>query len=315
LICNATVAMKCKGIWSGILKQYKMLRKGFSSQNLYVPQKCGIWRCSCNTAVHLHQNQNPGQLLLSIASVTSLLHTRNHSKMAILWRKPFSRQQIAFLNISKTERRSWKLLKWNFPAIQGMRKNGNVCGGATEEVYRRVWVLFHPLWQVDWYAAKLCLFIRMVLTTWLPKKIYSPLCQVIPEKRIFLMLLWALLKRQNCRSPIDVGDIATKVKSLFDLENSSLGDMGMTMGERGEQFPSSRITVGGAGLFQQCHNYFQYSKLLPKKTQVRTRSAKLDSCPGRHLTQLRLCLAMSFWHCKMTLRSKLDQHLLSLVSM
>jgi len=38
--------------------------------------------------------------------------------------------------------------------------------------------------------------------------------------RIFLILLWwDLLMRQKCYSLIGVGDIATKVKSLFDLEN------------------------------------------------------------------------------------------------
>jgi len=38
--------------------------------------------------------------------------------------------------------------------------------------------------------------------------------------RIFLILLWwDLLTRQKCYSLIGVGDIATKVKSLFDLEN------------------------------------------------------------------------------------------------
>jgi len=45
--------------------------------------------------------------------------------------------------------------------------------------------------------------------------------------------LWALLKRQNCLSIIDVGDIATKVKSLFDLENSALGNWGVRRGARG----------------------------------------------------------------------------------
>ena len=59
LICNATVKMKSKGIWSGILKECKELRKAFSCQNLNVPQKFGLWKCSFNTAVSVHQNPEP----------------------------------------------------------------------------------------------------------------------------------------------------------------------------------------------------------------------------------------------------------------
>ena len=36
------------------------------------------------------------------------------------------------------------------------------------------------------------------------------------------MLSWDLLERQNCCCSFDVGDNATKVKSLFDLESSTL---------------------------------------------------------------------------------------------
>ena len=35
--------------------------------------------------------------------------------------------------------------------------------------------------------------------------------------------LWALLTRQNCRSLVDVGENATKVKTFLDLEISALG--------------------------------------------------------------------------------------------
>ena len=105
------------------------------------------------------KTQNPGKLLFSIASVTSLRNTSSHLKMAVLWRKPFSRQQIAFLNTSKIEHRSWKpLKKWNSPALQGKRKNGYVCGGATEEVHRPVWVPFPPLWRVNWYSVTMASF-------------------------------------------------------------------------------------------------------------------------------------------------------------
>jgi len=57
------------------------------------------------------------------------------------------------------------------------------------------------------------------------------------------MFLWAWLKRQKYLSTIDVGDIGAKVKSVFDLENSALGDWVVRRGERGKQFPGSRITM------------------------------------------------------------------------
>jgi len=63
----------------------------------------------------------------------------------------------------------------------------------------------------------------MVFEDMTAKEDLLPLCKDITEKR-----MWVLLKRQSCLSPIDVGDIATKVKSLFDLENSILGDRGIT---------------------------------------------------------------------------------------
>jgi len=55
----------------------------------------------------------------------------------------------------------------------------------------------------------------------------------IREKHIF-NVLWALLKRQNCRSPIDVGEIATKVQSLFNLENSRFWGQGRYEGRQEE---------------------------------------------------------------------------------
>ena len=47
--------------------------------------------------------------------------------------------------------------------------------------------------------------------------------------RVFLLLSWDLLERQNCRCSFDVGDIATKVKSLFDLESSTFDDQILTL--------------------------------------------------------------------------------------
>jgi len=37
-----------------------------------------------------------------------------------------------------------------------------------------------------------------------------------------MILWWDLLTRQNCYSSFGGGDIAAKVKSLFDLESSAL---------------------------------------------------------------------------------------------
>jgi len=44
-----------------------------------------------------------------------------------------------------------------------------------------------------------------------------------------MLLLWDLLTRQNCCSSIGAGDIATKVKSLFNLESSALEDDILTL--------------------------------------------------------------------------------------
>ena len=47
---------KVREFGAALLNSTKELRKGFSCQSLYVPQKCGIWKCSFNTAVSFHQN-------------------------------------------------------------------------------------------------------------------------------------------------------------------------------------------------------------------------------------------------------------------
>jgi len=64
-----------------------------------------------NTAVNIHQTSEPRvrpQLLLPIASVTPLISKMSHSKVMILWRKPFSKQQIPFLKTLTIKHRSWR---------------------------------------------------------------------------------------------------------------------------------------------------------------------------------------------------------------
>jgi len=159
--------------------------------------------------------------------------------MAILWRKPFSRQQTAFLNTSKIEHRSWKpLKKWNSPAIQGMRKNSYVCGRATENVYRRVRVPFPPLRRVDWYVAQLRLFIRMVFEDTTAKGDLLTSTKKCQRKGYFVFV--GFVKETKLPLSNDVGDITTKVKLLFDLGNSALEDRIITRVE----LAGSRITMG-----------------------------------------------------------------------
>jgi len=105
------------------------------------------------------------------------------------------------------------------------------------------------------------------------------------------MLLWALLQRQNCRSPNDVGDIATKVKPLCDLENSAL--------ERGGKRGHNSLGVESLRGPSKSPNhvtsiFFNTVRLRPKDLRFEHGGAKLVSCSGRHLTPLRLCLRMRF---------------------
>jgi len=107
------------------------------------------------------------------------------------------------------------------------------------------------------------------------------------------MLLWAWLKRQNCRSPIDVADIATKVKSLFDLENSALGNGGVTKGERGHNSPGVKsLREPPKSPNNVTSTFFNTVHLRPKDLRFEHKGAKLVSCSGRHQTPLRLCLGM-----------------------
>ena len=129
-----------------------------------------------------------------------------------------------------------------------------------------------------------CVFsLGWLLKTRPPKGIHSPLPWNTREKDI--LFLWALLKRQNCRSPIDVGDIATKAKLLFDSGNSALEDRSITRGE----LAGSRITMGPPeSPYNVTSVFFNIASthLLPKELKFEHGGAKLVSCPGRHLTQL-----------------------------
>ena len=125
--------------------------------------------------------------------------------------------------------------KCNSPFYKAMRGNSYVCGGATEEGYWHVWVLSPSIDEmtdmVD--VEQLCVFIGMGFKDMSAKE---ELLTILPLQRhwirlrIFLMLLmWDLLTRQNCCSSIGAGDIATKVKPLFDLESSALEDVILTL--------------------------------------------------------------------------------------
>jgi len=144
-------------------------------------------------------------------------------KYFVLQRSTFGPKDLRFehegVKLASCPGRHLTLLR---PWIQGMRKNGYACGGANEEVYRRVWVRFPPLWRVDWYVAQSFLFIRMVFEDMTAKDLLTSLPGHTREKDI-LMLLWAMLARQNCRSSTDVGDIATKVMSLWKLRSQGQG--------------------------------------------------------------------------------------------
>ena len=173
----------------------------------------------------------------------------------MLWRKPFSRQQTDFLNISKLEHRSWKpLKKWNSPAIQGMRKNGYVCGGATENVYRRVRVPFPSLWRVDWYVAQLWLFIKMVFEDTTAKRdLLTSLPWNTREKDI--LFLWALLKRPNCRSPIDWWH-CHESKVTFQLGKLRSWGQEHNEGGKGGGIIREPNHYGCPGKSLQCHKCF-----------------------------------------------------------
>jgi len=112
--------------------------------------------------------------------------------------------------------------------------------------------------------------------------------------RIFLMLLlWDLLTWKICCSSIGAGDIATKVKSLFDSESSALED---------EKAPLLRT--------RKLRSWGRESSALEDEKAPLLRTRKLRSW-GREAPLLRT----RFQHCKMTLRSKPDNYPLILESM
>jgi len=70
------------------------------------------------------------------------------------------------------------------------------------------------------------------------------------------------------------------------------GNHGHNDGGQGAQLPGRRIAMRaqndcGASKSLTISQVLQYSILASKIPQVRTWGAKVDSCPGRHLTSLR----------------------------
>ena len=74
---------------------------------------------------------------------------------------------------------------------------------------------------------------------------------------------------------------------------------------KGVQFPGRRITAGGAENPNSITSvFFNVVHLLPKYLRFEHGGTKVASCPGRHLTSLRLCCTGSmpetrFWLCKL----------------
>ena len=95
------------------------------------------------------------------------------------------------------------------------------------------------------------------------------------------------------------------------LRNLGLHCRGVTRGERGHNYPGAeslwgrRITAEGAENPNSITSaFFNTLHLLPKDLRFEHGGAKLASCPGRHLTSLRMCCTGSipetgFWLCKL----------------
>jgi len=66
---------------------------------------------------------------------------------------------------------------------------------------------------------------------------------------------------------------------------------GVRKGDNGEQFPGHRITMRVPKCPKNVTStFFNTVNLLPKELRFQHGAAKLASCPGRHLTSLRLCI-------------------------
>jgi len=101
---------------------FKTVVKRFPYQRAFTRHKnARFGRTGCSTTVNLRQTSEPKvrlQLLFPITSVTSLLNTRrSYSKMAILWRKPSSRQQIGFLKTNNKTQSVKDIKKYNSSTI------------------------------------------------------------------------------------------------------------------------------------------------------------------------------------------------------
>ena len=129
-------------------------------------------------------------------------------------------------------------------------------------------------------VAQLCVFSSgWDLKTWVPRKSYSPFCHYkdTPGVRLrsFLMLLWwDLLSRQNWNSSFGGGDIAAKVKSLFDLESSALRTRfrfcKMALWSKPNQYPLILESI-------QCSGNYWWRRRIPISEDVQLICANLLS--------------------------------------
>jgi len=89
------------------------------------------------------------------------------------------------------------------------------------------------------------------------------------------------------------------------LQISGTALQGRNEGGKGAQLPGRRIIAGGAENPNSITSaFFNTLHLLPKDLRFEHGGAKVSSCPGRHLTSLRLCCTGSipetvFWLCKL----------------
>ena len=89
------------------------------------------------------------------------------------------------------------------------------------------------------------------------------------------------------------------------LRNHGLHCRGVTRAVRVAQFPGRRINMGGAENPNSITSaFFNAMHLIPKDLRFEHGGAKVASCPGRHLTSLRLGCTGSmpetgFWLCKL----------------
>ena len=127
--------MKSKVIWSGIVIQYKRTTKGIFLPKPLCVTKARDLKCSFNTAVSLHQIPEP-RATFAFYRVSHVLATHENTfKDGNIVKQAFLEAADSLFEHFKNRAQTMKAAKeWKSPAIQGMLKNGYVCGGATEDV-------------------------------------------------------------------------------------------------------------------------------------------------------------------------------------